>query len=162
MENGSGLVNKSGETLNEIVGSVKRVTDIVTEIAAASQEQSVGVEQVNKAMAQMDQVTQTNASQTEELSATAQSMAANSEELLAMVARFRLDNGSSRQGVVSGATSAPTSKPKQGDSQGRKPARKLLARRAAAAAGAGAATVRVGHSEEARDQKEQAHEFEDF
>ncbi len=162
VENGSGLVNKSGETLNEIVGSVKRVTDIVTEIAAASQEQSVGVEQVNKAMAQMDQVTQTNASQTEELSATAQSMAANSEELLAMVARFRLDNGSSRQGVVSGATSAPTSKPKQGDSQGRKPARKLLARRAAAAAGAGAATVRVGHSEEARDQKEQAHEFEDF
>src|SRR5208282_1910474 len=62
VENGSGLVNKSGETLNEIVGSVKRVTDIVTEIAAASQEQSVGVEQVNKAMAQMDQVTQTNAS----------------------------------------------------------------------------------------------------
>ena len=54
VEAGTELVNQSGETLEEIVGSVKRVTDIVAEIAAASQEQSTGIEQVNKAVAQMD------------------------------------------------------------------------------------------------------------
>ena len=99
VENGSGLVNKSGETLHEIVGSVKRVTDIVSEIAAASREQSTGVEQVNKAMMQMDQVTQTNSSQTEELSATAQSLAAHAQQLQALVERFRLDADGHRRHV---------------------------------------------------------------
>ncbi len=61
VENGTELVNKSGQTLNEIVNSVKRVSDIVCEIAAASKEQLTGVEQVNKAMSQMDRVTQGNA-----------------------------------------------------------------------------------------------------
>ena len=93
MENGSGLVNKSGETLREIVGSVKRVTDIVAEIAAASQEQSVGVEQVNKAMTQMDQVTQTNASQTEEMSSTAEGLSTQAAQLQVLVGRFTLDEG---------------------------------------------------------------------
>jgi methyl-accepting chemotaxis protein len=159
VENGSGLVNKSGETLREIVGSVKRVTDIVAEIAAASQEQSVGVEQVNKAMTQMDQVTQTNASQTEELSATAQSMAAGAEELQAMVARFRLDNGATRHGAT--MTTAPAPKPKPGDTHGGKlPTRKPLARHAAAAAGS--ASLTVSHAEVAHDQKEPANAFEDF
>jgi uncharacterized protein (DUF3084 family) len=156
VENGSGLVNKSGETLREIVGAVKRVTDIVAEIAAASQEQSVGVEQVNKAMTQMDQVTQTNASQTEELSATAQSMAASSEELQAMVARFRLDSGT-RQGVATGAASS--AKPRLSEPRASKPARKPLARYAAAAGSAGAA---VSQSEATHDSKEAAHTFEDF
>ena len=58
VEAGSELVNKSGETLKEIVGSVKRVTDIIAEIAAASQEQTTGIDQVNQAVTQMDQVTQ--------------------------------------------------------------------------------------------------------
>jgi methyl-accepting chemotaxis protein len=93
VENGSALVNKSGETLHEIVGSVKRVTDIVAEIAAASREQSVGIEQVNKAMLQMDQVTQANSSQTEELSSTAQSLSSHAQQLQALVERFRLDDG---------------------------------------------------------------------
>ena len=64
VEAGSELVNQSGETLDEIVGSVKRVTDIIAEIAAASQEQTTGIDQVNKAVTQMDQVTQSNAAQT--------------------------------------------------------------------------------------------------
>jgi methyl-accepting chemotaxis protein len=97
VENGSALVNKSGETLHEIVGSVKRVTDIVAEIAAASREQSVGIEQVNKAMLQMDQVTQANSSQTEELSSTAQSLSSHAQQLQALVERFRLDDGGGRQ-----------------------------------------------------------------
>ncbi len=90
---GSELVNKSGQTLEEIVNSVKRVTDIVAEIAAASQEQSSGIEQVNKAMMQMDQVTQANAAQTEELSSTAQALAVQAEQLQALVGRFKLTEG---------------------------------------------------------------------
>ena len=93
MEAGSELVNRSGETLTEIVGSVKRVTDIIAEIAAASQEQSTGIDQVNTAVTQMDQVTQSNAAQTEELTSTAQALAAQAAELQAMVGRFKLGDG---------------------------------------------------------------------
>jgi methyl-accepting chemotaxis protein len=91
VENGSELVNRSGQTLQEIVTSVKRVTDIVTEIAAASKEQSAGIDQVNKAVTQMDRVTQANASQTEEMSSTAQSLLSHAEELQTLVSRFKLD-----------------------------------------------------------------------
>jgi hypothetical protein len=90
VEAGSNLVNQSGQTLDEIVTSVKRVTDIVSEIAAASREQAGGIEQVNKAVTQMDQVTQANASQTEELSSTAESLAAQSAQLQQVVAQFNL------------------------------------------------------------------------
>jgi methyl-accepting chemotaxis protein len=90
VENGTSLVNQSGKTLEEIVGSVKRVTDIVAEIAAASKEQLTGIEQVNKAVAQMDRVTQSNASQTEEMSGTAASLLEHAEQLRELVAGFRL------------------------------------------------------------------------
>ena len=96
VENGAELVNTSGQTLNEIVTSVKRVTDIVQEIAAASREQSVGIDQVNTAVTQMDTVTQSNASQTEELSATAETLSAKGRQLQALVARFKLDEGTRR------------------------------------------------------------------
>lgn len=92
VENGTSLVNQSGRTLEEIVGSVKRVTDIVAEIAAASREQLTGIEQVNKAVAQMDRVTQNNASQTEEMSGTATSLLQHAEQLKELVGRFRLDS----------------------------------------------------------------------
>jgi methyl-accepting chemotaxis protein len=78
---GSALVNRSGETLTEIVGSVKRVTDIIAEISSASQEQTTGMEQVNRAVTQMDHVVQANAAQTEELSSTAQSLAGTAQQL---------------------------------------------------------------------------------
>jgi methyl-accepting chemotaxis protein len=87
---GSELVNRSGTTLQGIVASVKRVTDIVGEIAAASAEQSTGVDQVNTAITQMDQVTQANSARTEQLSATAQSLAAESSRLLELVSTFTL------------------------------------------------------------------------
>jgi methyl-accepting chemotaxis protein len=93
VEAGSGLVNRSGETLQGIVGSVKRVTDIVGEIAAASGEQSTGIEQVNTAVTQMDQVTQSNSAQTEELSATAQSLAEQAAHLMELVSTFTLTQG---------------------------------------------------------------------
>jgi len=98
VEAGSALVNHSGETLQGIVGSVKRVTDIVGEIAAASGEQSAGIEQVNTAMTQMDQVTQSNSAQTEELSATAQSLSEQASQLMELVNTFTLTkNGSSQR-----------------------------------------------------------------
>ena len=102
VEAGSALVNKSGETLNEIVSSVKRVTDIIAEIAAASQEQTTGIDQVNRAVTQMDQVTQANAAQTEELSSTAQSLAAQAEELQAVVGRFKLAAGGQEESTPAG------------------------------------------------------------
>jgi methyl-accepting chemotaxis protein len=88
---GSSLVHKSGQTLEEIVTSVKRVTDIIGEIAAASQEQSSGIDQVNRAVAQMDLVVQTNAAQTDGLASTAQALATQAAQLQALVGRFKLD-----------------------------------------------------------------------
>lgn len=92
VQNGTNLVNKSGQTLSEIVTSVKRVTDIVAEIAAASKEQLVGIEQVNKAVAQMDRVTQANAAQTEEMSGTAGMLLSHAEQLSELVGTFQLDD----------------------------------------------------------------------
>jgi len=91
VEVGSALVNRSGETLHGIVVSVRRVTDIVGEIAASSGEQSTGIEQVNNAMTQVDRVTQSNSAQTEELSATAQSLSQQSSHLLELVNTFILN-----------------------------------------------------------------------
>ncbi|NOU26302.1 MAG: HAMP domain-containing protein, partial [Polyangiaceae bacterium] len=90
VEVGTAQVNQSGQTLDEIVKGVKRVTDMVAEIAAASREQSTGVEQVNTAVTQVDQVTQLNAAQTEELSATANGLSDKAVELQERVARFHL------------------------------------------------------------------------
>ncbi|GJH03581.1 methyl-accepting chemotaxis protein [Paraburkholderia terrae] len=90
---GSTLVHDAGETMNDVVRSVKRVTDIMSEIAAASTEQSTGIEQVNTAVAQMDQVTQQNAALVEQATAAAQAMADQAASLKAAVAMFRLDGG---------------------------------------------------------------------
>ncbi|AUT75003.1 methyl-accepting chemotaxis protein [Paraburkholderia hospita] len=100
---GSTLVHDAGETMNDVVRSVKRVTDIMSEIAAASTEQSTGIEQVNTAVAQMDQVTQQNAALVEQATAAAQAMADQAASLKAAVAMFRLDGG--QQGMY--ATPSP-------------------------------------------------------
>ena len=90
VEGGAALVHKSGETLDEIVASVKRVTDIIAEIAAATVEQSTGIDQVNKTVGQMDQITESNAAQTEELAATSQSLAVQARQLHGLVGKFRI------------------------------------------------------------------------
>jgi methyl-accepting chemotaxis protein len=98
VEVGSALVSNSGETLQGIVGSVKRVTDIVGEMAASSGEQSTGIEQVGTAMMQMDQVTQANSAQTEELSATAHAVSGQAAHLMRLIGTFKLnDNGGSQR-----------------------------------------------------------------
>jgi len=93
VEAGSRQVAEAGRTMDEIVDSVKRVTDIMGEITAASQEQSTGIEQVNQAIAQMDQVTQQNAALVEEAAAAAQSMQEQAASLVASVSVFRLEAG---------------------------------------------------------------------
>jgi methyl-accepting chemotaxis protein len=90
VHSGSQLVEQAGATMQEIVGSIKRVTDIMGEIAAASQEQTRGIEQVNQAITQMDQVTQQNAALVEEASAAAQSMREQAGSLVQAVSVFKL------------------------------------------------------------------------
>jgi methyl-accepting chemotaxis protein len=91
VDNGSKLVEQAGRTMDEIVTSVKRVTDIMAEITAASQEQSLGIEQVNQTITQMDEVTQQNAALVEEASAAARSLEEQAGGLMNSVAKFRLD-----------------------------------------------------------------------
>ncbi|ESS73188.1 methyl-accepting chemotaxis serine transducer [Methyloglobulus morosus KoM1] len=92
VEDGSKLVSEAGKTMDEIVNSVKRVTDIMGSIAAASAEQSSGIDQVNKAVTQMDEVTQQNAALVEEAAAAAESLEEQAQTLADTVAQFRLDS----------------------------------------------------------------------
>ena len=87
---GSTLVDQAGETMNNIVSSVKQVLDIMSEIAAASQEQSTGIEEVNRAISQMDEVTQQNAALVEEAAAAAASMQEQATNLMKEVSAFKL------------------------------------------------------------------------
>ncbi|WP_313206891.1 methyl-accepting chemotaxis protein [Stenotrophomonas sp.] len=87
---GSSLVHQAGSTMGEIVASVQRVTDIMAEISAASQEQSAGIEQVNQTVVQMDETTQQNAALVEEATAAARAMEDQAAQLGEAVARFRL------------------------------------------------------------------------
>ena len=94
---GSQQVAEAGKTMDEIVDSVKRVTDIMAEISAASQEQTAGIEQVNQAITQMDHVTQQNAALVEEAAAAAASLQDQAATLSQMVGVFKLDR---RQSVA--------------------------------------------------------------
>jgi len=91
IKNGSELVEESGKTLGGIVDNVRRVTEIVAEIAAASNEQASGIDQVNRAVMQMDEVTQQNASLVEETAAASRSMQDQAATLLERMAFFKLD-----------------------------------------------------------------------
>ncbi|MDB5859067.1 MAG: tar4 [Ramlibacter sp.] len=94
---GNELVESAGQTMQEIVGSVKRVTDLIAEIAAASQEQSSGIQQVNTAINQMDRVVQQNATLVEVAAASTEAMNAQAGELLAIVALFNLDGAAEKE-----------------------------------------------------------------
>ncbi|GGC62979.1 methyl-accepting chemotaxis protein [Undibacterium terreum] len=91
VDTGSKLVEQAGQTMDEVVASVQRVTDVVSEISAASQEQSTGIEQVNLAIAQMDEVTQQNAALVEEAAAASQSMQDQAANLVEVVSIFKVD-----------------------------------------------------------------------
>lgn len=91
IDNGNSLVGKSGDTMKEIVSAIKRVNDIMAEIAAASAEQSTGIEEVSTAVSQMDEMTQQNAALVEEAAAAAESLQSQADQLNRNVAQFRLD-----------------------------------------------------------------------
>ena len=90
---GSQQVERAGATMQEIVASVKRVTDIMGEISAASEEQSSGIDQVNRAVSQMDEVTQQNAALVEEAAAAAGSLEEQAQRLAEAVAVFKINAG---------------------------------------------------------------------
>lgn len=93
VQSGSALVDEAGRTMTEIIGAVQRVTDIMGEIAAASEEQSSGIDQVARAVTQMDEVTQQNAALVEEAAAAASSLEDQAGKLRAAVAVFQLEEG---------------------------------------------------------------------
>ena len=106
VDTGSKLVDQAGDTMQEIVESIKRVADIVSEISAASDEQRVGIEQVSQAITQMDEVTQQNAALVEEAAAAAGSMQDQSQTLTQTVGVFKLNSSMM-------STAAPAHKPRQ-------------------------------------------------
>jgi methyl-accepting chemotaxis protein len=93
VEQGTTLVDKAGATMTEVVSSIRRVTDIMGEITAASAEQSAGVSQVGEAVTQMDQATQQNAALVEESAAAAESLKVQAQQLVAAVAVFKIAHG---------------------------------------------------------------------
>lgn len=122
VEIGTKLVGQAGTTIDEVVSSVKHVTDIIAEISAASQEQSVGIEAVNRSIIEMDGVTQQNAALVEEAAAAAQSLQDQASELAKVVSIFKLNpNEQSMSGMRASAPApaamrrvepAPAAKPK--------------------------------------------------
>ena len=116
VEDGSKLVAQAGQTMEEIVSSIRRVTDIMSEITAASVEQSQGIEQVNLAITQMDEVTQQNAALVEEAAAAAEALEEQAQNLSVSVATFKVDEGSGSTAIARRATAparhiAPARKP---------------------------------------------------
>ena len=113
VEAGSKLVGAAGTTMEEIVASVTRVTDIIAEISAAGDEQSAGIEQINRAVIEMDNVTQQNASLVEQAAAAAASMQEQASQLAGMVSVFKLDSTAAPVApvkAIAAATPKPTSK----------------------------------------------------
>ena len=93
VEQGTVLVDQAGATMSELVGSIRRVTDLMSEISTASNEQSQGVAQIGEAVQQMDQVTQQNAALVEEMAAAASSLKSQAQDLVGTVAVFKLAQG---------------------------------------------------------------------
>jgi len=152
VEQGSQLVDKAGTTMTEVVGAIRRVTDIMGEISAASSEQSTGVSQVGEAVTQMDQVTQQNAALVEEMAAAASSLSHQAQALVGAVAVFKLTADQARAAQPGGGATgaqhptpaAPAGKPGSSGTPGRsaptlRPTPTAAARKASAPAAPSAA-----------------------
>ncbi|WFR77954.1 methyl-accepting chemotaxis protein [Janthinobacterium rivuli] len=107
VEIGSRLVHDAGKTMDEVVASVRQVADIMQEITAASAEQSAGIEQVNQAVLQMDQVTQQNAALVEEAAAAAESLLDQAQTLTELVGVFRLHAQAQQMAVPAASNVTP-------------------------------------------------------
>jgi methyl-accepting chemotaxis protein len=111
VEHGTSLVDQAGVTMTEVVSSIRRVTDIMGEISAASSEQATGVAEIGQAVTQMDQATQQNAALVEEMAAAASSLKSQAQELVQIVAVFKLNASDAHHGI---ATAAATRSHKPG------------------------------------------------
>ena len=111
VDHGTVLVDQAGVTMTEVVSSIKRVTDIMGEISAASTEQSQGVAQVGEAVGQMDQVTQQNAALVEESAAAAESLKNQAQQLVQAVAVFKLSHGSRSHAPIPAVHATPVETP---------------------------------------------------
>lgn len=139
------VAERSGKLLDELVPSIRRTADLVQEVSSASREQSSGVNQINKAMAQVDQVTQRNASSAEELSSTAEEMAGQSESLAQLMSFFK--TGGENRGSFLHQHRTQASRLQHSTQQ--HPANTTaVARAATAAAGAGAGGSKFTASED--------------
>ena len=145
VERGSKLVGQAGVTMDEVVASVKRVTDIMSEIANASAEQSAGIEQVNLSIIEMDSMTQQNAALVEEAAAAAQSLQDQAGELSRVVSIFKLVEGEDEQEAMPARAPAPvaaTALAVRAPAVRRAPARPAAKKPMAAASDAPAAPAR--------------------
>jgi methyl-accepting chemotaxis protein len=133
IEAGAKLVEQAGRTMSELVTSVRKVAEIVTEIAAASNEQSSGIEQINKAITQMDTVVQMNASLVEEATAAATSMAHQATALAHSVAQFQVLDTEGEAELPAFARPEPASEPERARSVERRGAPAAALRDAALA-----------------------------
>ena len=112
VELGTTLVDKAGATMNQVVSAIRRVTDIVGEISAASSEQSAGVAQVGEAVMQMDQATQQNAALVEQSAAAADSLKVQAQQLVQAVAVFRLADAQTSPSTASRMPTAGQRQPR--------------------------------------------------
>ena len=132
VEQGTLLVDKAGATMTEVVTAIRRVTDIMGEISAASSEQSAGVDQIGEAVTQMDQATQQNAALVEEMAAAAASLNTQAGELVQAVAVFQLDANAPAARASVPAAKVATAAPQGALNRARAVAKPASARRAAA------------------------------
>jgi len=124
IDNGTDLVNRSGESLNEIIDAVKRVGGMINEIAAASDEQNRGMDQINVAISDMDNMTQQNAALVEETASASEEMSNQAQELLTMMEKFKvrnenLEKGSGRKKMHIKAAEKPVTKSNDGNGRDR-------------------------------------------
>jgi methyl-accepting chemotaxis protein len=127
---GTKLVDEAGKTMQEIVASVRRVTDIMGEITAASQEQSSGIEQVNQAITQMDEVTQQNAALVEEAAAAAESMQEQTQQLMQAVAAFKVGRDATAAPAARATAAGPAPAAKRSEAGARPPVERRGPKRA--------------------------------
>jgi hypothetical protein len=121
VEHGTTLVDQAGTTMTEVVSSIRRVTDIMGEISAASNEQSLGVSQIAEAIGSMDQTTQQNAALVEEMAAAASSLKSQAQELVQTVAVFKLAEGHNAPSKMQVRAPASASKPFKGPERRQSP-----------------------------------------
>ncbi|WP_288379966.1 methyl-accepting chemotaxis protein [uncultured Massilia sp.] len=165
VERGSKLVGQAGVTMDEVVNSVKRVTDIMSEIANASAEQSAGIEQVNMSIIEMDSMTQQNAALVEEAAAAAQSLQDQASELSRVVSIFKLSEGEQYQAEASVPAATSTAVVVRPAAAAKRPApalKKPAAKKPAAAAAAAPAQDEVPAAKPKKAATVASDEWEEF